>query len=333
MEALRYGGSMSITPQPWHPEPKPSPSRGFWESGLALSLILHLLFVIVLCIFAQRHAPRPVQTPASITFTLETADQKPPMTQPHPSSTLQKNKNTFPRQQEDPQLSRTFIQTTRPQADQQPEKRLKTNNPHPSMQKPTSANSPTDLRQPAHYSPSITVAIPVSAPDPVQWAPRRNQQQVPADLNANAGSSYKKRPETSADLSNAAFSSATKPPFQSAHKADFEVEHSPASGKASSGNASQLSRWKVKLLRRLERYKQYPRMAREKQLQGVAYLRFAIDREGHLLFTHLEKSSGVAILDEETLLLARRAEPLPAPPTEIPNRRIELVVPVQFFLK
>jgi protein TonB len=91
--------------------------------------------------------------------------------------------------------------------------------------------------------------------------------------------------------------------------------------------------WQAQLVGWLERYKRYPRLAQEQRQEGTVYLRFAIDRQGHVLSSQIERGSGHALLDEEVLALVQRAQPLPAPPPEIPGTRIELTVPIQFTLR
>jgi protein TonB len=58
-----------------------------------------------------------------------------------------------------------------------------------------------------------------------------------------------------------------------------------------------------------------------------------MDRQGHVLSAQIAKSSGYESLDDETLALVHRAEPLPPPPAEVPGETLSLTVPVQFFLK
>jgi periplasmic protein TonB len=91
--------------------------------------------------------------------------------------------------------------------------------------------------------------------------------------------------------------------------------------------------WQGRVLSHLERYKRYPRAAQARRQEGVAQVRFTIDREGRVLAASLDSSAGHTLLDEETLEMVRRASPLPPPPGEMTQERIELVVPVQFFLK
>lgn len=90
--------------------------------------------------------------------------------------------------------------------------------------------------------------------------------------------------------------------------------------------------WQGRLLAHLERHKRYPDSARFRRQQGVAGVAFSMDRQGRLLAVRLRTSSGVESLDEESLELLRRAQPLPPPPPEVEGERLDLVVPVEFFL-
>lgn len=87
------------------------------------------------------------------------------------------------------------------------------------------------------------------------------------------------------------------------------------------------------LLRHLNRHKRYPPGARAKREQGVVYIRFAMDRRGHVLSAGIERPSRIAPLDEEGLALLRRAEPLPTPPAEVAGDPVEFIVPVEFSLR
>lgn len=113
--------------------------------------------------------------------------------------------------------------------------------------------------------------------------------------------------------------------------------HPPTSGEKPGPSAARhgngAARWRGKLLGRLERFRRYPEAARKQHQEGVVRLRFCLDRQGHVLSARIEGSSGVTTLDEEALALVRRADPLPSPPEDVSGERIELVVPVQFFLK
>jgi periplasmic protein TonB len=91
--------------------------------------------------------------------------------------------------------------------------------------------------------------------------------------------------------------------------------------------------WEGRVLATLDGRKRFPPGARARRQQGVAYIRFVIDRQGRVLSSTLERSSGYGALDAEAVGLPRRAQPLPQPPDDVPGASIELVAPVEFFLK
>jgi protein TonB len=107
----------------------------------------------------------------------------------------------------------------------------------------------------------------------------------------------------------------------------------PAAPAPSAAPSRAVPSWQGRLLSHLERHKRYPRSAQARRQEGVAQVRFTIDRDGNVLSVRLDRSSGVPSLDEETVEMVRRASPLPAPPEEMAKDRIELVVPVQFFIR
>jgi protein TonB len=87
-----------------------------------------------------------------------------------------------------------------------------------------------------------------------------------------------------------------------------------------------------RVLAQLNRFKQYPRAARQARIEGVVMLHFVMDAEGRVQSAEIAKSSGRPVLDAEALALIRRAQPLPAIPPEFPTRTLDAVVPVAFSL-
>ncbi len=70
-------------------------------------------------------------------------------------------------------------------------------------------------------------------------------------------------------------------------------------------------RWQSALAAHLERFKRYPTAARAHGEQGIAKVAFTIDHEGHLLRSQIVQSSGSPLLDQETLDMLARAQPMP----------------------
>lgn len=92
-------------------------------------------------------------------------------------------------------------------------------------------------------------------------------------------------------------------------------------------------RWQSALAAHLERFKRYPTAARSRGDQGIAKVAFTIDHEGHLLSSRIVQSSGSPLLDEETLAMLARAQPMPKPPGDAPDGALSFVVPVRFNIR
>ena len=91
--------------------------------------------------------------------------------------------------------------------------------------------------------------------------------------------------------------------------------------------------WQGQVLAALNKVRRYPRDASFRHEQGVPYIRFVMDRAGKVLSSRLERSSGIRSLDHEAISLPKRAQPLPSPPEDVKGDTIELVVPVEFFMR
>ncbi|MEK9968601.1 MAG: energy transducer TonB [Ferrovibrio sp.] len=87
------------------------------------------------------------------------------------------------------------------------------------------------------------------------------------------------------------------------------------------------------LLAWLEKNKEYPRRAQMRRMEGVAQLRFVIDEKGRVLSHHIVKSSGHGALDDAVERMISKASPLPPIPPSLGKSSLDVVVPVQFFLK
>jgi periplasmic protein TonB len=92
-------------------------------------------------------------------------------------------------------------------------------------------------------------------------------------------------------------------------------------------------RWQSALAAHLERFKRYPRVARARGEQGIAKVAFTIDHEGHLLTSQIVQSSGSSLLDQETLAMLARAQPMPKPPGNVSDTALSFVVPVRFNIR
>ncbi len=83
----------------------------------------------------------------------------------------------------------------------------------------------------------------------------------------------------------------------------------------------------------LERYKTYPATAQRRRMEGTTTVRFTIARNGTIMNHRIVKTSGHSVLDHEVEELLQRASPLPPLPGDVEEERLEIVVPISFFLR
>jgi periplasmic protein TonB len=88
--------------------------------------------------------------------------------------------------------------------------------------------------------------------------------------------------------------------------------------------------WRGRLGAHVQRFKRIPAEAIERRLHGTTVVRFAVDRTGAVLWAVIVHSSGVAVLDQESVRLLSRAAPLPAAPANVSGAHFTFEVPVRF---
>jgi protein TonB len=89
--------------------------------------------------------------------------------------------------------------------------------------------------------------------------------------------------------------------------------------------------WQKELVAHLDKHKKYP--SERSQKAAEIYVRFTLDRLGHVLATSIEKGSGDTAFDEAALAMVRRSDPVPAPPPLIADEGLSFTVPVIFRVK
>ncbi len=99
---------------------------------------------------------------------------------------------------------------------------------------------------------------------------------------------------------------------------------------AASVRSASLVSWKLRISTHLQRYKRYPPDAAARGERGMAEISFTVDRKGHVKVAKLQRGSGYASLDEATIELIQRAQPLPPPPGDVPGNEFSFTVPVKF---
>lgn len=78
------------------------------------------------------------------------------------------------------------------------------------------------------------------------------------------------------------------------------------------------------------RFAVYPILARDKNIDGTAYISFVLHNNGVLGEVVVRESSGYAILDKAAISAVQNAAPFPPLPDEIKKDKIRLSVPIAF---
>jgi TonB family protein len=89
--------------------------------------------------------------------------------------------------------------------------------------------------------------------------------------------------------------------------------------------------WQKQLLAHRDKHKRYPHERAQKSAE--IYVRFTLDRMGHVLSTSIEKGSGDTAFDEAALAMVKRSDPVPPPPPLIADEGLSFTLPVIFRVK
>jgi periplasmic protein TonB len=174
-------------------------------------------------------------------------------------------------------------------------------------------------------TPVVVVDLPesfVTSPAPAQDLPPGPLQEEQSD--PTPPQREEKPPELQAELSL---------PMPEPPKLEPPSEEKQATAPPQANAPRAVARWESTLAAHLERFKRYPDKARARGDQGTATVAFTIDHDGRLLTSRIVQSSGSEMLDEETLAMLVRAQPLPKPPDNVLDSELSFIVPVKFSIK
>ena len=186
-------------------------------------------------------------------------------------------------------------------------------------------------------APVQEVARPVNRPAPVK---RRQAKKDP--IHAVRPATEPSQPaETvqSAQTTDAAPASTQEPlappPLAAAPESPPETVSllAPAPPPRLAPTAEQLSDYTRSLSKALERYKEYPRVAELRGWEGSVTMRLRVAPSGRLIEARVYKSSGFAVLDQQAVAMASKAEALPVPPEGLDTDGVPLLVPITFRLE
>lgn len=104
-------------------------------------------------------------------------------------------------------------------------------------------------------------------------------------------------------------------------------------GAAASADPIVLNRYVASLAAALRNRLRYPELAKSRNIEGIATLRFAMDRSGRIISASIVRSAGHPALDEAALATASPGSLLPAAPGSLPQQQFTLTVPLRFNLR
>lgn len=113
---------------------------------------------------------------------------------------------------------------------------------------------------------------------------------------------------------------------------DREEQVEACSNEVSEGSApiATMAEWRQLLQHHFARYKQFPPQALRSRHEGTSLVFLTVCRDGYVRHSRLVQSSGIEVLDQESLQLVQRASPLPGLPAEYADKSIDVVVPIEF---
>jgi protein TonB len=111
------------------------------------------------------------------------------------------------------------------------------------------------------------------------------------------------------------------------------VAAAPIQGQPSQKDSQAVATWRSQIQALVERNKRYPEAARSRRDQGIAQVRFTLDRNGIVGEARVIQSSGSDALDGEAVALLKRAQPFPAPPDTVAGDVVVVKLPIRFTVK
>jgi len=88
--------------------------------------------------------------------------------------------------------------------------------------------------------------------------------------------------------------------------------------------------WLDRVRRRLRRFMKDPNKEREKKAFGTVWLTITVAHDGAVVDAQLQKSSGVAFLDQAALQMVHDASPLPPLPDSIKAASVRFSIPADY---
>ncbi|MGE0754152.1 MAG: energy transducer TonB [Alphaproteobacteria bacterium] len=123
------------------------------------------------------------------------------------------------------------------------------------------------------------------------------------------------------------------PPTDAKEKSGVQDLSAQASqpGNSSAKDAKIIARYEQQISLWIQKFKVYPDTTKQAGQEGETVARIRIDRRGNVRYYTLERSTGHVALDKAAIDMIKRANPVPAAPTNYPAGDVlEFRIPIRF---
>lgn len=278
-----------------------SASRKWPLWGLSFLLVLGLHVGIALWALFWRPKPPPLVLPPAAPVMLAQLEPMPPPPPPTPTPVTQVEAEVPP----EPKLAeapKAVLAVAKPKPE--PPKKVVQKKPEPKKVEPKKPELPKPPKEIVAKTPAPSVEASKFASDSTSKSTSNSQSSTASNATGTG---------------NGATTGGAK------------------GGASAAAIAQAKASWQGLLLARLAQYKKYPEAAKRFEEVGkrINRLRFVVDAKGKVLSYELVSLSGNALLDQATLDMIRKAQPLPPPPPELLNSSgtLEIIAPLVYELK
>lgn len=97
--------------------------------------------------------------------------------------------------------------------------------------------------------------------------------------------------------------------------------------------ADDMKSWQQEIIKLVAKKQVYPRAALSREIEGRAKVKLTIDRSGAVQSHEIIERTGNEILDAEIDNLVERLNPLPEPPSSVPDSSLSFVLPLAWIIQ
>jgi TonB family protein len=303
--------------------------RLVWIAALALSLALHFAALIVAASWSKADRDLAAPEAVSVEIVADAPSDLPALSLPNapdaaPSRISESALETPPPPSVEPPAAQAppapaSQSEARSESPPLPEEQVLPTDqetPAPPAVQPPAADEPP--RQPSPLKAAVEETPPSSPPASAPITPKvKPSEAQPAPISRPA--TKPAPPRDVAPRSIATPPRGNREPERRAPARTTQPAQERSSGAGEAASSVDVAAYQSSVLNRIAAAKRYPEAARERELRGVAVVRFTISASGQVAGAAVTQSAGDPILDSEAVATVRRASPFPPPPPGAPR--------------